>query len=80
MDEAQKDLIQGFRFYEICESRLGSYFLDCLFSDIDALLLFARVHPIIYRLSPVPLQTISVCRLLQRGGRVGLRRCRAGLS
>lgn len=34
LDEAQEDLIQGFRFYESQERGLGAYFLDCLFSDI----------------------------------------------
>lgn len=44
LDEAQDDLIQGFRFYEGREVGLGSYFLDCLFSDIDFLRLHAGVH------------------------------------
>jgi hypothetical protein len=39
LDEAQEDLIDGFRFYESRETGVGSYFLDCLFSDIDSLLL-----------------------------------------
>jgi len=37
LDEAQEDLIEGFRFYEKREIGVGSYFLDCLFSDIDSL-------------------------------------------
>lgn len=41
LDEAQEDLIQGFRFYESQEPGLGAYFLDCLFSDIDSLLVYA---------------------------------------
>jgi len=41
LDEAQEDLVDGFRFYEAREVVLGSYFLDCLFSDIDSLLLYA---------------------------------------
>ena len=40
LDEAQQDLIEGFHFYEKRESGLGSYFLDCLFSDIDSLILY----------------------------------------
>ena len=48
LDEAQEDLIQGFRFYEGWEVGLGSYFLDCLFSDIDSLLVFAGIHPVTY--------------------------------
>jgi hypothetical protein len=46
LDEAQEDLIQGFRFYEGQEPGLGAYFLDCLFSDIDSLLVYAGVHAV----------------------------------
>ena len=48
LDEAQQDLIEGFRFYEKQENGVGSYFLDCLFSDIDSLILFAGIHQIVY--------------------------------
>jgi len=48
LGEAQEDLIEGFRFYETRETGVGSYFLDCLFSDIDSLLLFAGIHQIVY--------------------------------
>lgn len=48
LDEAQQDLIEGFRFYESREAGVGAYFLDCLFSDIDSLLLFAGIHQIVY--------------------------------
>jgi hypothetical protein len=48
LDEAQQDLIEGFQFYESREPGVGSYFLDCLFSDIDSLLLFAGIHQIVY--------------------------------
>jgi hypothetical protein len=48
LDEAQEDLIEGFRFYENRETGVGSYFLDCLFSDIDSLILYAGIHQIIY--------------------------------
>jgi hypothetical protein len=48
LDEAQEDLIQGFRFYESQEPGLGSYFSDCLFSDIDSLLVFAGIHAVTY--------------------------------
>ena len=44
LDEAQQDLIEGFYFYERQEHGLGSHFVDCLFSDIDSLLLHAGVH------------------------------------
>ena len=48
LDDAQRDLIEGFQFYESRETGVGSYFLDCLFSDIDSLLLFAGIHQIVY--------------------------------
>ncbi len=48
LDAAQDDLIEGFRFYETRQAGVGSYFLDCLFSDIDSLLLFAGIHQIVY--------------------------------
>lgn len=44
LDEAKDDLIQGFHFYEGREGGLGAYFLDCLFSDIDSLLVYAGIH------------------------------------
>jgi predicted dithiol-disulfide oxidoreductase (DUF899 family) len=40
LDEAQEDLIEGIYFYENRETGVGSYFLDCLFSDIDSLILY----------------------------------------
>ena len=48
LDDAQDDLIQGFRFYESREAGLGAYFLDCLFSDIDSLLIYGGIHQTIY--------------------------------
>ena len=48
LDEAQDDLIQGFHFYEGREAGLGGYFLDCLLSDIDSLLIYAGIHQVIY--------------------------------
>ena len=38
------DLQAGQRFYEHQQEGLGTYFLDSLFSDIDALLLYAGTH------------------------------------
>lgn len=46
LDEAEKDLLGGFRFYETQEPGLGDYFLDSLSSDIDSLHLFAGIHPV----------------------------------
>ena len=47
IDDAQQDLIEAFQFYESREAGVGSYFLDCLFSDIDSLVLFAGSHQIV---------------------------------
>lgn len=41
---AVEDLDRGRIFYEHQQPGLGEYFLDALFSDIDALLLHAGVH------------------------------------
>jgi plasmid stabilization system protein ParE len=44
LDEAEQDLVDGFRFYETQASGLGDYFLNSLFSDIDSLQLYGGVH------------------------------------
>ena len=41
---AERDLQDGFLFYEKLDSGLGDYFLDSLYSDIDSLLLYAGIH------------------------------------
>ncbi|MBS0499050.1 MAG: type II toxin-antitoxin system RelE/ParE family toxin [Burkholderiaceae bacterium] len=41
---AMRDLEQGRNFYEAQQPGIGDYFLDSLFADIDALLLYAGVH------------------------------------
>ena len=46
LDEAQQDLVDGFRFYESQSAGLGDYFLDSLFSDIDSLQLYAGIHSV----------------------------------
>jgi hypothetical protein len=35
LDLAERDLIEGFRFYAAQEAGLGSYFLTNLYADID---------------------------------------------
>lgn len=47
-DDARQDLIGGFQFYDKQEPGLGNYFLDCLFSDIDSLQLYAGIHPVVF--------------------------------
>lgn len=42
---AERDLIVGFNFYERQATGLGQYFLDSPFSEVDALALYAGVHP-----------------------------------
>lgn len=42
--EASEDLQAGFDFYESREPGIGSYFIDCLISDIESLCVFAGVH------------------------------------
>ena len=44
LDNAKLDLVDGFHFYESQEDGVGHYFLDCLYSDIDSLLLYAGIH------------------------------------
>jgi hypothetical protein len=46
LDEAERDLIEGFRFYEAQAGGLGDYFLDSLSADIDSLRLYAGIHPL----------------------------------
>lgn len=35
LDDAERDLLEGFRFYEAQEAGLGSYFLTNLFADMN---------------------------------------------
>jgi len=37
LDEAEKDLIDGFAFYESQSKGLGEYFLDSVFADVESL-------------------------------------------
>lgn len=60
LEEAEQDLIDGFRFYEAQNFGLGQDFLDSLFSDIDSLQLFAGIHPMVFRLSTTPVQKVSI--------------------
>lgn len=48
LDPASQDLIEGFGFYEKQQAGLGNYFVDSLFSDIDALLLYAGIHAVYF--------------------------------
>jgi hypothetical protein len=44
LDSAEKDLLDGFKFYEHQSKKLGDYFLDSLFSDIESLNIYAGIH------------------------------------
>ena len=44
-DYAEQDLLDGHDFYESQQTGLGTYFLNQLFSDIDALRITAGIHP-----------------------------------
>ena len=46
-ESARDDLLAGFRFYEGQADGVGQYFLDSLFADIDSLILYAGVHPVV---------------------------------
>ena len=46
LDSVEKDLLDGFQFYERQSKGLGNYFLESLFSDIDSLNLYAGIHAI----------------------------------
>jgi hypothetical protein len=45
---AEKDLEDGYRFYEDQLPGLGSYFIDSLYSDIDSLAYFGGIHPMVF--------------------------------
>ncbi len=42
---AETDLLEGYVFYERQQAGIGDYFLDSLYADIDALALYAGIHP-----------------------------------
>ena len=44
LDTAQRDLVEGSRFYEEQGEGLGSHFLTNLFADIDSLHFSAGIH------------------------------------
>ena len=44
LQEAEKDLIDSFAFYERQSTGLGDYFLDSIFSDIESLHFYAGIH------------------------------------
>lgn len=41
---AERDLEDGYSFYESQSTGLGTYFLDSLYSDIDSLAFYGGIH------------------------------------
>jgi plasmid stabilization system protein ParE len=48
LDAAERDLEEGYRFYERLSPGLGAYFLDSLYSDIDSLAYFGGIHRVVF--------------------------------
>jgi len=44
LKEAIHDLEEGKSFYDFQESGIGSYFWDCLITDIESLIIYACIH------------------------------------
>ncbi len=42
---AEADLLEGYVFYERQQAGVSDYFLDSVYADIDALDLYAGIHP-----------------------------------
>lgn len=43
-EAAERDLIDGYRFYERQSAGLGDYFVDSVFADMQSLRLYAGIH------------------------------------
>lgn len=48
LSAAARDLADGYRFYEKQAPGIGVYFLDCLYGDIDSLVVNAGIHPLFF--------------------------------
>jgi hypothetical protein len=44
LEEAVYDLNEGRSFYDLQETGVGDYFWDCLFADIESLIIYAGIH------------------------------------
>ena len=49
LDLAERDLLEGFLFYEAQQQGLGSYFLSNLYGEIESLQLYAGIHEKLYK-------------------------------
>ncbi|MEM6333809.1 MAG: type II toxin-antitoxin system RelE/ParE family toxin [Planctomycetota bacterium] len=45
LDEAAIDIETAIRFYDLQHQGIGDYFKDSILADLDALSLFAGIHP-----------------------------------
>ena len=46
LPSAERDLTDGTDFYDLHNSWVGTYFIDCLISDIDSLALYGGIHEV----------------------------------
>lgn len=44
LEFAERDIEDGFAFYEFRQPGLGDYFLDSVSADLDSLVLYAGIH------------------------------------
>lgn len=44
LDSAEEDILYAMHFYEQQSHGLGSYYLDCIMSDIESLHIYAGIH------------------------------------
>ena len=44
LEEATKDIINGYKFYETQKTGLGEYFIDSIFSNIEPLKILGSIH------------------------------------
>jgi plasmid stabilization system protein ParE len=44
LEFAERDIEDGYAFYERRQAGLGDYFLDSIFAEIDSLVLYAGIH------------------------------------
>jgi hypothetical protein len=47
LSPAEDDLVEAYRFYESPSEGLGTYFMDTLYSDIDALAYYSGMHLVV---------------------------------
>jgi len=69
LDAAERDLEEGYRFYEKQSPGVGSYFLDSLYSDIDSLACFEGIHRTVFGIidfSPSAFHSPFIIRSLTR--------------